>query len=70
MLPYAQRDSEDMESAGFQEEGSAGILEGKLPTRYLWKGGDLVEFENILKTWCLFGVSWQFHLINWSYSDL
>lgn len=57
MLPRAQRDSEDMESAGFQEEGSAGILEGKLPIRYLWKGGYLVELENILKTRCLFGVN-------------
>lgn len=31
----AQQDSKNMESAGFQEERSAGILEGKLTARYL-----------------------------------
>lgn len=70
MLLCAQRDSKDMESAGFQEERSAGLPVGKPTGRYLWKEGDLVEFKSALQTVCLSDVSGQFHWINWSNADL
>lgn len=42
MLSCAHQDSKNVECAELQEERSAGILEGKLPSRYLWKGGNVV----------------------------